>query len=343
MVLMTMSLFVAGVLVIVGFLVWVALRLFKKRQGRRIFKATGLAIVIIVPIFVFLVSPMLFANLLVNASTRPFDVALDDNPDAYGRSFENVTFQSRDGLNLSGWFLPGEHDRPTWIMSHGLFRNRHEILKRACDLNGEGYPILLFDFRNHRSLEGESGSAGVSLGFQERLDVLGGFDYLRSEKGVSKTVLYGVSMGAVAAIHAAGDIPSHVTAIVADSPFLSLDETVRQHNGLILGMPDFPFCDIFIWNLTRLANYRAEDLDTTKALGRIPQIPVLLLYGENDRRMPRETAEAVLDAVGSSRKRIEYFPEAGHGRSYRADPEKYISTILSFLGSLEEPAALTVD
>lgn len=299
-------------------------------RTRKIFRVTAAGYLLFLPTFLFLLSPLLFSYLLVHAGTRPMDRQLRETPADYGCTYRPVRFPSRDQIQLSGWLLPGKATLPVLVVGHGLFRDRHEMLERTCHLNRSGYPALLLDFRGH----GESAPAPVSLGFQERLDLLGACDFLRQETGTSRFILFGVSMGAVAALHAAPELHPGPEAIVADSPFSRLDSTVRRHVRLFLHLPVFPFADLFVWNLTRLAGFQGRDLDSLAAVRRLETTPLLLLYGSQDQRMPEDTAREIFVAIPDSRKELYFFEGAGHGHAYRSDPQRYLNVILSFLQSL---------
>ena len=321
------ALIIAGLFTVAGFLLWLVLYVLKIRgKAWKIFKTTALSLLFFLPCCIFLLAPLVISYLVANASTRRGDQALTHTPATFGRPFLDVEFCSRDGLTLSGWFMEGEKGKPTFILCHGLFRNRQELLERACLLHQAGYSILLFDFRNH----GKSPHRFVSLGFQERLDVLGAYDLIRERQPEPQIVLFGVSMGAVAAIHAAAPMQEDLRAIIADSPFQSLKETVSQHTNLFLNLPAFPFAGIFIWNLTRINEYDKEQLDTIQALQRIGETSVLLIYGKDDPRLPESTARAVFDGIPSVNKRILFFDGAGHAAAYRVDPSLYLKTIVEF-------------
>ena len=318
---------VSLIFLVVSFLVWLVLSVLKIRpKGRRIFRRTLLVLAVFLPFFIFVVLPLIFSYHLAHSSTRPRDQELSSTPASYGRQFAVVQFPSRDGLMLQGWWMEGDEEKPVLLLCHGLFRNRQEVLERACSLNKLGYPALLFDFRGH----GKSQPELVSLGLQERLDVLGAYDFLKKRKRL-RFALLGVSMGAVAVLHAAHDFGSSLAALIADSPFLSLEETVSHHTHLLLGLPSFPFADLFVWNLTRINGYREADLNTAKALEGIQEVPILLIYGREDRRISPATAQTIFDAIPHARKRIIFFEGATHGASYRSDPENYVKTVLSFL------------
>ncbi len=311
-----------------GSLVWMAARVLRFRgAGWKIFTGTFLSLVLFLPVFIFFISPLAASYFLTTAGTRPQERSLTDTPDLYGQDFVNVDFSSRDGVMLRGWLMEGEETKPTIILCHGLFRSRQEGLERGSVLNQSGFSVLLFDFRNHGRSDGKS----VSLGFLERFDVLGAYDFLKQTKGKQRFVLLGISMGAVAAIQAAGDFQQDLEAIIADSPFRSLDATISYHTESMIGLPSFPFADLFVWNLTRINGYQPEDLNTLEALQGLDAIPVLLMYGEEDRRVTASAVKEIYEAIPHGQKKVVFFENATHGAAYRISPDLYLSTILDFL------------
>ena len=325
-----LTLLISAGFVLVAFGLWLVAKVVRKLPGIawRIFKGGLLFVVVGVPIFIFLVSPLLISFLLTRAGTRPSDEVLIDTPASYGVDYRDVEFPSRDGLALRGWLTEGAPDKPTIIACHGLFRSRQELLERSCRLSQEGFPVLLFDFRGH----GKSDEGSISLGLLESLDVLGAYDFLNQTQEGQQVVLMGVSMGAVAALHAAGDLQPDLRAVIADSPFLSLRDTMTHHTKLFFGLPSFPFTDLFVWNLARINGYQAEDLDTLEAVKGLGNVPILMLHGRDDRRIPLSTAQTIFQTIPSEQKKMVDFPGARHGAAYRTDPEGYLTEVVEFLG-----------
>ena len=325
--------FIAVVFLIVAGLVGLVIRLTGRRgRTRAVFKWCGLTYLVGAPAIVFIGFPILMANQLTSGiGTRGFDRALTETPESYGCSFEEVTFPSRDGLDLSGWWMAAREDRPVFVITHGLFRDRKEVSERGCRLNQEGFGTLVFDLRHH----GRSGGEKTSLGYMERLDVLGAYDFVRADSSVGVIVM-GVSMGATASILALPEVGPDLIGAVADSPFLSLKETIDRHAGLLLGIPAFPFSNFFRWELTRLNAFDGDKLDCRLVFESGSSVPILLVYGEADRRMPRETAEAIMEAIPHSHKELSFFPDASHGAAWRTDPDRYLELILRFVKTLTE-------
>lgn len=318
----------AGLFLLAGLLTWSILWFSNvPAAGWKSLKYMGWSYLLSLPLFLVLILPLLFSYLIARSSTRPQDLSYSETPTVFGSAYDSVTFSSRDGVQLEGWFLPGDPQKPTIIFSHGLFRSRRENLERACQLQQRGYSGLIFDFRNH----GSSQHRYCSLGFQERLDVLGAYAFLKKKNCGRRFVLSGISMGAVASIHAAEEMGNDLVALVADSPFLNLRETTESHIRLFLGVPIFPFSDLFIWNLTRMADFEESDLDTSRALRRLDQVPVLLIFSEEDRRIDTQTAQAILKTVPHEKKRMIRFPQTRHGAAYPDNPDQYLQVIESFL------------
>lgn len=316
-----------------GAIVWLGLWLFKIRgRGRKILKITAVAYLAFMPFFIFVVFPFIAAAMIASAGTRPQDLRLEIDPAAFGCRFQEVEFESRDGVRLAGWWMRGREDMPVFVLCHGLFRDRKEVVERACSFNKLGFSALAFDLRRH----GKSGGGSVSMGYLERFDVLGAIDYAdrRPNAGV---VTLGVSMGANATLQAGPGFGEEVVAVVADSPFLNLHETVDRHVGLFLNLPAFPFSKVFVWRLSQICGFDPDQLDAAKAVSEMPRIPILLIYGKDDNRMPASTAEAVYGAVSQSSKEIVFFERAGHGAAWRTHPQRYVNTVTHFLSAYGIP------
>ncbi len=279
--------------------------------------------------FVFVGCPYALAHLITSAGTRPMDLRITTTPKDFGVAFESVSFPAEDGVPISGWYLEGGETDLAVAVGHGLFRSRQEVLDRAVFFAESGVDTLVFDFRRHGESEGER----ISLGYQERLDFDGAVDVLRQRRPDGKLVLYGVSMGAVAALLSAAETPE-VEAVIIDSPFLSIDQTVSHHVKLIFGLPRFPFASTLLFFLEMRGGFDSEDFDLEQAVRRLGGRPVLIIAGGQDQRMPVDVSRRLYEASESSSSRFEVFPSARHGAAYRTDRDRYEQLLTSFLDSV---------
>jgi pimeloyl-ACP methyl ester carboxylesterase len=317
-----------------------------KTKTPLILLAAGFGVLLL---FIFAIAPFVFSHLLTHASSRSEDSEINTSALAAEVAYREVEFKSTDGVRLSGWYLPretplfhndseGESGAPvTIIYCHGLFRSRLEMLERAEKFSQQGYAGLLMDFRRH----GKSGEAMTSMGYLERLDIIGAVHYLRdSLQTQTPIVVYGVSMGAAAALLAAAEEPA-IAGLIIDSSFLSFDETITHHAKLFFNLPRFPVASALIMFTKWRVGFRPEDFDLQRAVQKIGDRPMLFIAGGEDKRMPPEIAQTLYEAAPSTHKNIVIIPNASHGKAFSTDPETCTKAILDYLQKVVEVKGAT--
>lgn len=304
----------------------------KPRRWRRILKRIAISVVAIFLILVYGVMPWGLATLITGAGTRPMDRRLTETPATFGAEFKDVEFRTSDGVTISGWLLPSGDKHATIIYSHGLFRSRRELLERAVELWRRGYGALLYDSRNH----GESGPARVTLGYNERLDVEAAVLFLQQDAHLpGRIVLFGISMGASAALLAAADTPG-VAAVISDSSFLSFRDTVDHHVKMFLRLPAFPFSNELRFFFERRAAFEESKFNVLDGVKRSGERPVFFISAAHDKRMPPEIAEQLYQACASPNRDLLILEGPGdnvHGHAYQANPTVYVERVARFLHS----------
>jgi len=282
-----------------------------------------------VALLLFGVIPIGGSFLITNTRFRP-----DGDVNA-GAPFpvEDVRFAASDGIRLRGWWSPREEGtRGTVVFVHGLNRSRLEMLDRAAAIDDLGFSTLLFDLRNH----GESEKAHTTLGIRESGDVCRAAEFARSRHPEAPVVLWGVSLGASAAL--LGARCARADAVISDSSFLSLEDTVRHHFSGISGLPAFPIADLLLL-VTRLRmGFTLADGDVEAAVEAMPDVPIFFVAGGQDWRMPPEIAERLLAASDNRGSRLFLVGEATHGHAFGEDPEGYLGGVAGFLAEVLAPA-----
>ena len=203
-------------------------------------------------------------------------------------AFEDVSFDARDGVPLSGWWVPAEGAKGTVVLVHGLNRSRIEMVRKVPFVHSQGWNALLFDLRRH----GKSGGTVRSLGYHEREDVLGAFDLARKRAPGPVVVLWGSRSAAPRASCAAAEEP-RIAGVVCDSSYRSLRDTARHHLGLfrrfawwLRVVPAWPTADEAVFWMGRRAGFDPDDVDVVKAASRLAGRPVLFVADSDDERMP---------------------------------------------------------
>ena len=322
---------VLAALLIPVLLVGGILALFWKRKRRLVLRWCAIAYAGLVLLVLLGIGPYLMAWLIVHAGTRPPDRALKSTPGTYGVIFEDVVFEARDAVHLGGWFVPPSGRNTILICTHGLFRNRVETLSRIVPLARTGYGALLYDSRSH----GSSDKALVSFGYAEKNDVLGAMDYVsrRYQDAPNRPaiVLLGVSMGAVATLEAAAESRGY-SAIVLDSPFSNLRDTVVRHVWLFLKLPRYPFPSLFLFWFQHLTGADPDRIDSLEAIRKTQPVPLLVIASEGDERMGTDAARALYEQSNATFKKLELFgKDVPHGAAARIYPEDYVARLTAFL------------
>ena len=174
---------------------------------------------------------------------------------------EEVRFPSIDGVDLAGWLMPGRGGRSPIVLAHDLGSSKSGLTHLAVALGKSGYPVLAFDFRGH----GDSGGDRSTLGLDEKRDVLGAIDYLADlEPYAGRRIgVYGVGMGAHAAVLAAGDRAA-LKVLVLDALYPDVGYPLARevYGGWEFAERRLAFVPRGIFGLmyqTRIGKERAED------------------------------------------------------------------------------------
>ncbi len=137
-----------------------------------------------------------------------------ETPARFGATYEPVSFNTADGLRLSGWYIPPSNNAVI-ILIHSYYADRRQTLPVAEMLHAQGYGLLMYDQR----ASGESEGNTRSLGWRDIQDVSAAANWLVERQPDVKIGAYGCSMGAAIALAGSVAVPSiHAVALDAPSP-----------------------------------------------------------------------------------------------------------------------------
>ncbi len=242
------------------------------------------------------------------------------------RRLRAVTFQSADGIRLTGWYAEASGADATIILCHGWPGDKRDMLDLAEALVDAGFGVLAFDFRGW----GESDRGPVTLGYREAQDVLGAVTFLQTRRAGQPPHIgiVGLSMGGAAAIFAAAQTPA-IEAVVADSSYARLDQTVDRVVQRFWG-PLAPLASIPAGRLgERLIGTPLASVSPVEAIARISPRPVLIIHGMQDRLTDVRDAHALYRACGDP-KALWIIEGAGHARTRRVRTEEYDRRVVGF-------------
>lgn len=250
-------------------------------------------------------------------------------PEQYGLRYERVSFTTRDGLELKGWFIPSTGgDKRTLIMCHGWGDNKGELLKQTYFLNENGgFNLFYFDFRSH----GESAGEVTSIGPLETADFDAAVAWLRAHKPelADRVGVFGLSMGAAVTVVS---MPAHpdLRCAVVESPYSSYRGVVRRWAWNHLRVPPVPLINLTLLMLRRRLNDpKVDAFNPVESAGRIAPRPILFIAGERDDLMPVGDVNRVF-AAAQEPKQLWIVPGAAHARCREAAGLEYDTRLIGF-------------
>jgi pimeloyl-ACP methyl ester carboxylesterase len=272
--------------------------------------------ILIIVFALFVVISLAISTIFSGITLHPIRQPIVITPDKYGLEYEDVAFQSADGLTIKGWFIPaepaGERDRVV-IITHPFPFNRHgflvknqgplplfktdvDLLQIAPALHQAGYSVLMFDFRNH----GESASGLTGVGLTEYQDVLGAISYLKSRPSLRSPQIGFVSfcMGAnstIVALSKGEKTVAGVKFLVAVQP-ISVSVFFHRYMSNVytpLSLYLIPIVDRFVqWR----GGFAFREM-TPLAYAKDVKVPTLVIQARKDPWFEVGDVEGIYDAL----------------------------------------------
>ncbi|MBL7198047.1 MAG: alpha/beta hydrolase [Candidatus Omnitrophica bacterium] len=230
---------------------------------------------------------------------------IEFTPTHIGLKYEDVFFNTDDGLKLNGWFIPAENPRATLLFCHGNAGNishRIEIIEifNKLELN-----VFIFDYRGYGRSQGSPSEEGLYR------DAQAAYKYLLNRENIKKgaIVIYGKSIGANVAIDLASKVKP--ACLISESGFSSAYDMAKKL---------FPYLPIK-WIIT-------IKYDALTKIKNIP-IPKLIIHSQDDEIIPFRLGKKLFDAAVQPKEF--YQMRGGHNEAIFMAREEYGVKINNFL------------
>lgn len=217
---------------------------------------------------------------------------------------EKVNFRNSRGLNLVGILYPSEN-RKIVILIHGWCSNkdRERFLKLADRVNKAGFGFLRFD----QSSSGESEGDEVTV---ENLidDIKSAIKFVK-DKSYEEIGLIGESLGGLTTLNISDD---SIKARILFAPVTSQKTTdLEKYEGLMKDKGYFiKEKDGNKFKIPKKYLGEREAVNQEELLSRI-EIPVLILHGDKDDKVPLETSKEAIKFLPKGSK-LEIIKDAKH-------------------------------
>jgi len=230
-------------------------------------------------------------NHQAEALTTGKRLPMDDTPLNYGWAYEDVPLTAADGVELSGWYIPGTRPEAV-IVVHGLFVHKQYSLPIGSMLARYGYHVFLIDLRAHGASQGHK----ITFGYHESLDVRAAVDFLQEQPGIEQIGAVGYSLGGAAVIRAA-TADEDIGPLVIISSYSSLSDAVNDGFDEFSNLPQWFFGPLIVktgeWNL----DINIDQVDSVRDLAALSPRPILIMHSRDDNLFPVTHAYKMYEAA----------------------------------------------
>lgn len=229
--------------------------------------------------------------------------------------------------NLHADYLLPKMDSDIFVvLVHGYSsapRNMGVYAKHYIEL---GYNVIAPSMNGHADSEIKR----ITMGWEDRLDIMDWIDYIVEEYPEAKIIIHGVSMGSATTMMALGEeLPENVKLAVADCGFTSIWEIFDQKISKVVNIPGDP-----ILTSANTVNKIVSGFDFKKASAieqlKKATIPTIFIHGEEDTFVPFEMLQKLYEAAACE-KELVTIPEAPHARNSIVNPELYWTSVDNFI------------
>jgi hypothetical protein len=231
-------------------------------------------------------------------------------PDELGLDFEDVVFQSADGLKLNGWYVPANNSNLTILFCHGNGGNMMHCLDSINIFYNLRLNCFIFDYRGYGKSEGEPSEEGTYL------DARAAYDWLVNVKKSSPNniIIFGRSIGGSIAAQLASKVAAK--SLIIESTFTSYAD---------MGKKFYPYMPVR-W----FAKFKYSTIDYIKDV----HCPVMIIHSRSDELVPFEFGLELYESSNEPNEFVEI--NGSHNDGFLVSSERYKKAWLNWLKFLEE-------
>jgi uncharacterized protein len=243
----------------------------------------------------------------------------------FGAEYENVSFETSDGLTLKGWYVPSKNGAA--VIS---FPGRAGSQRPARMLARHGYGVLVFDRRG----EGVSDGDPNAFGWNGDRDVKAAIDYLQTRADVDPDRIGGIglSVGGEMMLEAAAE-DHDLRAIVSEGAGAraysdSMDEIEYEKSTDPVSKLLYAANSAVRVGAVSVFTNAAPPANIKTLVGRIAPRPVMLIAAPNSKN--GEKLNRTYYAAAKEPKTLWEIPEAKHMGAIKARPREYERRVVGF-------------
>jgi fermentation-respiration switch protein FrsA (DUF1100 family) len=230
---------------------------------------------------------------------------IEATPHAIGLDYQELTLHTKDGVDISAWYVHAENARGYVLFCHGNAGNISHRLDSIRIFHNLGLGVLIFDYRGYGRSKGAPDEEGTYR------DAEAALDYLVTSLRVppEKIILFGRSLGSAVAAETA--LRKKAGALIMESAFTSVPD---------LGSTFYPYLPVRL-----LSKYRYASIEK---VGRT-NIPKLFIHSPEDEIIPYEQGMRLLERASEPKQFLQII--GGHNEGFMLSGTTYVNGLNDFL------------
>ena len=226
-------------------------------------------------------------------------------PDTISLKYDEIYFKTKDGLNISGWYIPAENEKGVLLFCHGNAGNISHRVDSIKIFNSLNLSVLIFDYRGYGKSEGKPSEFGTYL------DAEAAWDYLVNVKRKSpeSIILFGRSLGGAVAAELA--MTKKSAALIIESCFTSVPD---------LGKTFYPWLPIKL-----LSKFKYSTIDKIGSIN----CPKLIIHSPEDEIISFRHGEMLYEKAFQPKDFVKI--KGGHNEGFLLSGKTYSDGIKMFL------------
>ena len=226
-------------------------------------------------------------------------------PKDIGLEYEEVSLTTKDGVFITGWYIPAKDEKGVLLFCHGNAGNLSDRLDSIRIFHDLGLSVLIFDYRAYGRSGGTISEKGTYL------DAEAAWDYLIRIKHKSSRdiIIFGRSLGGAVAAETA--LRKDPAGLILESTFMSVPAIAGKY---------YPWLPV---NL--IARYRYATVDKIGLIG----CPKLIIHSQTDEIIPFEHGKQIYAKAASPKEFLEI--RGGHNDGFLLSGNTYTEGLKGFL------------
>lgn len=199
-----------------------------------------------------------------------------------------------------------------------------------------GFSICLMDFGG----AGHSTGDYITLGYHEVDQAIKVISVLKDTHGINRILTWGRSMGAATSLMIAAGYPSMIKAMILDTPFSRLENTLSRIIQTNTGLPSIVVKGALKIMKSSVLENAGVDIEKINPIdnAHLCRVPALFIKGKEEELITEEEFTELYIAYGAEKERLN--AEGSHSCSRKDDAElhkKAKEFILKHLGRVSKP------